>query len=114
MTYFDAPTGERLPLTADHPYYLSEPFMHERWFVGSPDEIAERIVAWQPRLNLDTLLFHARLPDMSLKRGVEEVELFLTEVAPRVRPRSAAHNDRTKAPYPFAVRRKGGVGGRSV
>jgi alkanesulfonate monooxygenase SsuD/methylene tetrahydromethanopterin reductase-like flavin-dependent oxidoreductase (luciferase family) len=97
MTYVDADTGERLPLTADHPYYLSEPFMHERWFVGSPDEIAERIVAWQPRLKLDTLLFHARLPGMSLKRGVEEVELFLTEVAPRIRTRIAAHNDRVKA-----------------
>ena len=92
MTYVDPETGQRVPLTSDHPYYLSEAFMHERWFVGSPDEVADRIVAWQPRLKLDTLLFHARLPGMTLRRGVEEVETMLKKVAPRVREKIAAHN----------------------
>src|SRR5690606_18502685 len=89
MTYADPETGERLPLTSDHPYYLSEAFMHERWFVGSPDDIADRVAAWQPRLKLTTLLFHARLPGMTLKQGVEEVELFMRAVAPRIREKIA-------------------------
>lgn len=97
MTYVDPETGQRVPLTGDHPYYLSEAFLHERWFVGSPEEVADRIVAWQPRLKIDTLLFHARLPGMTFQRGVEELELFLTQVAPRVREKIAVHNGKVGA-----------------
>lgn len=94
MTYVDPATGQRAPLTLDHPYYLSEAFLRERWFLGSPEEVAEQIVAWQPRLKLNTLLFHARLPGMSLRQGVEAVELFMGKIAPLVRERIAAHNRR--------------------
>jgi len=94
MSYLDRDTGQRIPLTKDHPYYLSEAFLRERWFLGAPEEIADDIVAWQPRLKVDTLLFHARLPGMSLERGIAEVKLMLEKVAPRVREKLTAHNGR--------------------
>ncbi|MDB5714833.1 MAG: hypothetical protein JWO15_2230 [Sphingomonadales bacterium] len=92
MTYVDPETGQRLPLTKDHPYYLSVDFARERWWIGSPEEVADSIVAWQPRLKLDVITFHPRFPGMSIKRGVQELEIVMTEVAPRVRARIAAIN----------------------
>jgi alkanesulfonate monooxygenase SsuD/methylene tetrahydromethanopterin reductase-like flavin-dependent oxidoreductase (luciferase family) len=97
MTYLDQQTGQRVALTKDHPYYLSEAFLRERWFLGSPEEIADEIVAWQPRLKLDTLLFHARLPGMTLERGIDEVKQMLEAVAPRVREKITAHNARIQS-----------------
>jgi len=97
MTYLDAETGQRVPLTKDHPYYLSVEFARERWWIGTPEEVADSIVAWQPRLKLDVITFHPRFPGMSIERGIQELETVMKHVVPRVREKIAAINEGTVA-----------------
>jgi alkanesulfonate monooxygenase SsuD/methylene tetrahydromethanopterin reductase-like flavin-dependent oxidoreductase (luciferase family) len=90
LTYVDAATGERRPLTGDNPYYLSEAFMQSRWFLGTPADIAEKIIAWQPRLELDHLIFQPRPPGMPLRQAVDELEAIAKGVMTIVRSRHAS------------------------
>lgn len=85
MTWRDAATGERKPLTADNPYYLSPAFMHDRWFVGTAPEVAGRIAAWQRRVRLNHLIFQPKQPGMPLKPAVEVMERVAKQVMPLVR-----------------------------
>jgi alkanesulfonate monooxygenase SsuD/methylene tetrahydromethanopterin reductase-like flavin-dependent oxidoreductase (luciferase family) len=87
ITWRDPKTGERVPLTGDNPYYLSEAFMQDRWFLGSPEAIADKIVAWLPRLGLDHLIYQPRMPGMTLRQAVESLEHVARDVMPRVRAR---------------------------
>jgi alkanesulfonate monooxygenase SsuD/methylene tetrahydromethanopterin reductase-like flavin-dependent oxidoreductase (luciferase family) len=84
LSYVDPASGERKPLTGDNPYYLSEPFMQERWLLGTPAEIAAKIVEWQPRLELDHLIFTPRPPGMSLRQAVDEIEAIAKGVLSRI------------------------------
>jgi alkanesulfonate monooxygenase SsuD/methylene tetrahydromethanopterin reductase-like flavin-dependent oxidoreductase (luciferase family) len=73
LTYIDKETKERKPLTSDHPHFMSEAFMQERWLLGTPEDIAAKLAQWQPRLGMDHLIFTPRPPGMSLKQAVEEI-----------------------------------------
>jgi len=73
LSYVDKATGERKPLTSDNPYFMSEEFMQERWFLGTPDEIAKKITAWQARLDVDHIIFQPRPPGMPLRQAVDEI-----------------------------------------
>lgn len=88
LSYVDPASGERKPLTGDNPYYLSEEFMQSRWFLGTPADIAEKILAWQPRLNLDHLIFQPRPPGMPLRQAIDELEAFAKGAMAVVRARS--------------------------
>ena len=90
LTYIDPATRERRPLTSDNPYYLSETFMQERWFLGAPAEVAEKIIAWQSRLGLDHLIFQPRPPGMPLRQAVDELEAIAKGVLAVVRHRLAS------------------------
>jgi alkanesulfonate monooxygenase SsuD/methylene tetrahydromethanopterin reductase-like flavin-dependent oxidoreductase (luciferase family) len=89
QTYVDAATGERKPLTGDNPYYLSEAFLQERWFLGTPADIAAKMAEWLPRFALDHLIFQARQPGMSLRHAVDSLEAIIKGVVPIVRAKSA-------------------------
>lgn len=84
LSYVDKATGERKPLTSDNPYFMSEEFMQERWLLGTPDEIARKIAAWQPRLGADHIIFQPRPPGMPLRQAVEELEAIAKGVIPAV------------------------------
>jgi alkanesulfonate monooxygenase SsuD/methylene tetrahydromethanopterin reductase-like flavin-dependent oxidoreductase (luciferase family) len=76
LSYVDKATGERKPLTSDNPYFMSEEFLQERWFLGTPEEIAKKIGRWQQRLNVDHVIFTPRPPGMPLKQAVDELALI--------------------------------------
>ena len=86
--YVDA-AGRRVPLTAADPYYLSEAYVAERWFAGTPEAIADTIAGWQPRLGLDRLVFHPLQPGLPLADAVADMETVAREIVPRVRERLA-------------------------
>ena len=56
--------------------------MQERWLLGTPDEIAKKIIAWQPRLGVDHLIFTPRPPGMPLRQAVDEIEAIAKGVMP--------------------------------
>jgi alkanesulfonate monooxygenase SsuD/methylene tetrahydromethanopterin reductase-like flavin-dependent oxidoreductase (luciferase family) len=84
LTRIDPATGERKQVKNDDPYYLSEAFMQERWFLGPPADIAKKIIEWQPRLALDHLICTPRSPGMSLKQAVGDLEAIAKGVIPAV------------------------------
>ncbi|HEY6980543.1 LLM class flavin-dependent oxidoreductase [Reyranella sp.] len=85
LSYTDRVTGERRPLTSDNAYFMSEGFMQDRWFLGTPADIAGKIVDWQPRLDVDHIIFQPRPPGMSLRQAVGELEVIAKEVIPVVK-----------------------------
>jgi alkanesulfonate monooxygenase SsuD/methylene tetrahydromethanopterin reductase-like flavin-dependent oxidoreductase (luciferase family) len=85
QTYIDPATGERKPLTGDNPMYLSEAFMQDRWFLGTPAEIAAKMIEWLPRFSLRHFIFQGRQPGMTLRHAVDSLEALAKGVLPVVR-----------------------------
>ncbi|HYC64615.1 MAG TPA: LLM class flavin-dependent oxidoreductase, partial [Reyranellaceae bacterium] len=85
LVYIDPATRERKRMTNDDPYYLSEPFMQDRWFLGTPQDIADKIVKWQKRLKLDHFMFTARQPGQTLRHAADDLAAFARQVMPVVR-----------------------------
>ena len=61
--------------------------MQDRWFLGTPAEIAAKMVAWLPRLALDHFIFQARQPGMTLRHAIDSLEALAKDVLPVVRAR---------------------------
>ncbi|PJK29873.1 LLM class flavin-dependent oxidoreductase [Minwuia thermotolerans] len=78
----DPETGERRKLTSDDPYYLSQAFMEERWFVGPPETVAARIREWAPKLGLRHLIWQPKPPGLPLDRAMRNLERMGREVLP--------------------------------
>ena len=85
LSTIDPVTRERKPVKNDDPHYLSEAFMQERWFLGTPQDIAGKIVDWQKRLQLDHFIFSARQPGQQLRHAVDDLTSFAQQVIPVVR-----------------------------
>ncbi|MBM3649054.1 MAG: LLM class flavin-dependent oxidoreductase [Alphaproteobacteria bacterium] len=90
QTYVDPATGEKKPMTNDNPYYLSEAFMQERWFLGTPADIAAKMIDWLPRFDLKHLIFQGRQPGTSLRQAVDSLEALAKGALPAVRKKLAA------------------------
>lgn len=85
----DPVTGEERLLTADDPYYLSRPFLDERWAIAGPDRCAELIAGWLDTMRLDRLLFQPKPPGRSLDDAVTAMRRVVDEVWPLVARRRA-------------------------
>jgi alkanesulfonate monooxygenase SsuD/methylene tetrahydromethanopterin reductase-like flavin-dependent oxidoreductase (luciferase family) len=83
-TRIDPATGERRPLTGDDPYYLSRPFIDERWAIGSPATCARRVASWLDTMRLDRLVFHPKQPGRPLADAVTAMRRVVDEVLPAV------------------------------
>ncbi|WP_421994426.1 LLM class flavin-dependent oxidoreductase [Reyranella sp.] len=84
QTWIDPATGERKPMMNDNPHYLSEAFQQDRWFLGTPEEIADKLIAWLPKFALRHFIFQGRQPGMTLRHAVDSLEA-IASVLPRVR-----------------------------
>ncbi|MDH3682088.1 MAG: LLM class flavin-dependent oxidoreductase [Acidimicrobiia bacterium] len=87
LTHRDPATGERRQLTADDPYYLSPPFLDERWAIGSPERCTDLVGSWLDAMRLDRLIFHPKPAGRSLPDGVAAMTRVLDEVWPSLRVR---------------------------
>ena len=57
----------------------------ERYLVGTPEEVAEGLIELYEEAPYDHFCFWGRLPGVTHEAAVENLRLFSTEVAPRVR-----------------------------
>jgi probable F420-dependent oxidoreductase len=57
----------------------------ERYLVGNPDEVAEGLIQLHQEAPYDHFCFWARLPGVTHDQALENMRLFASEVAPRVR-----------------------------
>jgi alkanesulfonate monooxygenase SsuD/methylene tetrahydromethanopterin reductase-like flavin-dependent oxidoreductase (luciferase family) len=62
-----------------------EDLMKDRFFIGSPDEVAEQIVKFHKRVGMNHVVMSMHWPGLEVARSVESMELFAEEVFPRVR-----------------------------
>jgi probable F420-dependent oxidoreductase len=56
----------------------------ERYHVGAPNDVAERLIQLHERSSYDHLCFWGRLPGVSHEQALASMRLFASEVAPRV------------------------------
>ena len=57
----------------------------ERYLVGDPDEVAEGLIQLHREAPYDHFCFWARLPGVTHDQALENMRLFASEVAPRIR-----------------------------
>ena len=57
----------------------------ERYFVGTPDEVARGLIQVHQEAPYDHFCFWGRLPGITHQQALESIRLFASEVAPRVR-----------------------------
>jgi alkanesulfonate monooxygenase SsuD/methylene tetrahydromethanopterin reductase-like flavin-dependent oxidoreductase (luciferase family) len=62
-----------------------EDLPRERYYVGAPEEVAEKLIGLYEAAPYDHLCFWARLPGVAHEQALESMRLFASEVAPRVR-----------------------------
>lgn len=66
---------------------LGQPFedlLKDRFFIGSPDDVAEQIIKFHKRVGMNHVVMSMHWPGLDVARSVEAMELFAEEVFPRV------------------------------
>ena len=95
ITYVDEQTGERKQIrSGDDPYYLSRPFIDQRFVVGSPESCAAKITQIIDTMRLDRFIFRPQFPGQPLDDAVSTIRRMTTEVMPLVK----AHSSRCTPP----------------
>jgi len=67
---------------------LGQPFedlIKDRFFIGSPDDVADQIIKFHKRVGMNHIVLSMHWPGLDVARSIEAMELFAEEVFPRVR-----------------------------
>ena len=67
---------------------LGQPFeelLKDRFFIGSPDDVAEQIIKFNKRLGINHIVMSMHWPGLEVARSIETMQLLAEEVFPRVR-----------------------------
>jgi alkanesulfonate monooxygenase SsuD/methylene tetrahydromethanopterin reductase-like flavin-dependent oxidoreductase (luciferase family) len=62
-----------------------EDLMKDRFFIGSPDDVADQIIRFHKRVGMNHVVMSMHWPGLEVARSMESMELFAEEVFPRVR-----------------------------
>ena len=62
-----------------------EDLMQDRFIIGSPDEVAEQMIALHKRVGANHIVMSTEWAGMAESLAVETIEMLATEVFPRVR-----------------------------
>ena len=62
----------------------------DRYLVGTPEEVAERLISLYREAPYDHMCFWGRLPGVTHEQALANMRLFASEVAPKVRDAAAA------------------------
>ena len=83
--------SERKPLTSDHPHFMSEDFMQERWLLGTPEDIAAKLVALAAAPRHGPPDLHAPpARHVAASQAVDEIEAIAKGVIPMLGAASQA------------------------
>jgi alkanesulfonate monooxygenase SsuD/methylene tetrahydromethanopterin reductase-like flavin-dependent oxidoreductase (luciferase family) len=67
---------------------LGQPFeelLKDRFFIGSPDDVAEQIIKFNKRIGMNHIVMSMHWPGLEVTRSMEAMQLLAEEVFPRVR-----------------------------
>ncbi len=67
---------------------LGQPFeelLQDRFFIGSPDDVAEQIIKFNKRIGMNHIVMSMHWPGLEVARSMETMQLLAEEVFPRVR-----------------------------
>ncbi len=70
------------------PDELGQPFeelIKDRFFIGSPDEVAEDIIRFNKRLGVNHIVMSMHWPGLEVAQSIESMQIMAEEVFPRVR-----------------------------
>ena len=66
---------------------LGQPFedlLKDRFFIGSPDDIAEQIIRFNKRVGMNHIVMSMHWPGLEVARSIECMQLLAEEVFPKV------------------------------
>lgn len=66
---------------------LGQPFeelLQDRFFIGSPDDVAEQIIKFNKTIDMNHIVMSMHWPGLEASRSMESLQLFAEEVMPRV------------------------------
>jgi len=67
---------------------LDQPFedlLEDRFFIGSPDDVAEQMIKFHKRVGMNHVVMSMHWPGLDVARSIESMQLVAEEVFPRVR-----------------------------
>ena len=67
---------------------LGQPFedlLEDRFFIGSPDDVAEQMIKFHKRVGMNHVVMSMHWPGLDVARSIESMQLVAEEVFPRVR-----------------------------
>jgi len=70
------------------PDELGQPFeelMKDRFFIGSPDDVAEQMIKFHKRVGMNNVVMSMHWPGLDVARSIESMQIVAEEVFPRVR-----------------------------
>jgi alkanesulfonate monooxygenase SsuD/methylene tetrahydromethanopterin reductase-like flavin-dependent oxidoreductase (luciferase family) len=70
------------------PDELGQPFeelLKDRFFIGSPDDVAEQIITFNKRVGMNHVVMSLHWPGLEVARSMEAMQMIAEEVFPRVR-----------------------------
>lgn len=73
---------------ADNSDELGQPFeelLQDRFFIGSPDEVAEQIIKFHRRVGMNHVVMSMHWPGLEISASMDAMRLFGEEVMPKVR-----------------------------
>ena len=62
-----------------------EELMKDRFFIGSPDDVAEQIIKFNKRIGMNHVVMSLHWPGLEVSRSMETMHLLAEEVFPKVR-----------------------------
>jgi len=67
---------------------LGQPFedlLKDRFFIGSPDDVAEQMIKFHKRVGMNHVVMSMHWPGLDVARSIESMQIVAEEVFPRVR-----------------------------
>ena len=83
--YFSWGLGRSRPGVSDELGQGFEDLMRDRFFIGSPDEVADQLINFERRLGVNHVVMSMHWPGLDYRHALDSLRLTAAEVMPKVR-----------------------------